>query len=350
VAPRDPTERWLAALWTEALDRERVDVTQDFSALGGDAERVEVLLAAIRRRLGPDAPTGRLLAVPTVEGMADELRSAFEGVDGPVRVLRASGGRPPLHLFHPAGGPTSVYQPLVDLLGEDQPCYGYERLDDLADLTAKAARYVELIREAQPTGPYRLGGWSFGGCLAHEIACLLSTAGERVDVVAMIDSVRPLPSPDVPPTDVVRHRFERYVGHVQRTYGVAIELPWDELAELDDSGQIDAVTAAVTKAGVRMSTGALHHQRTSYLDARTAERFQPKHFPGRVVFYRATVRDTLTTVLDPRYLRRVDDDDLGWADTVDRLDIVPVPGDHLSMIDPPNVRVLAAHLGALLAV
>ncbi|WP_158847879.1 type I polyketide synthase [Saccharothrix deserti] len=349
VAPRDPTERWLAGLWAEVLGRSRIDVTEDFFAVGGDAERAEVLLAAIRRRLGADAPTGRLMAVPTVEGMADELRSAFEGVDGPVRVLRWSGGRPPLHLFHPAGGPTSVYQPLVELLGDDQPCYGYERLDDVADLTAKAARYVELIREIQPTGPYRLGGWSFGGCLAHEIACQLHAAGERVDVVVMIDSVRPLPSPDVPPTEVLRHRFGRYVEHIQRTHGVTVQLPWEELAGLDDHGQIDAVIAAVAEAGVRMSAGALHHQRTSYLDARTAERFQPKHFPGSVVFYRATVRETLTTVLDPRYLRTLDDDDLGWSDTVDRLDIVPVPGDHLSMIDPPNVEVLAAHLNALLA-
>ncbi|ONI80081.1 hypothetical protein ALI22I_42380 [Saccharothrix sp. ALI-22-I] len=348
VAPRDPTERWLAGLWAEALGRSRIDVTEDFFAVGGDAERAEVLFAAIRRRLGADVPTG-LMAVPTVEGMADELRSAFEGVDGPVRVLRGSGGRPPLHLFHPAGGPTSVYQPLVELLGDDQPCYGYERLDDVDGLTAKAARYIELIREIQPTGPYRLGGWSFGGCLAHEIACRLHAAGERVDAIVMIDSVRPLPSPDVPPADVLRHRFGRYVEHIQRTHGVTVELPWEELAGLDDEGQIDAVIAAVTEAGVRMSAGALHHQRTSYLDARTAERFQPKHFPGQVVFYRATVREHLTTVLDPRYLRTLDDDDLGWSDTVDRLDIVPVPGDHLSMIDPPNVEVLAAHLDALLA-
>ena len=349
VAPRDPTERWLAALWAQVLGCERVDVTRDFSAVGGDGERAEALLAAIRRRLGTDAPTGRLMAVPTVEGMADELRSAFEGVDGPVRVLRGSGGRPPLHLFHPAGGPTSVYQPLVELLGDDQPCYGYERLDDVAGVTAKAARYVELIRELQPSGPYRLGGWSFGGVLAHEVACRLDGEGERVDVVAMIDSVRPLPAPDVPPADVIRHRFERYVEHVRRTYGVTVELPWDELAGLDDHAQIDAVTTAVTEAGVRMSAGALRHQRTSYLDARTAERFRPRHFPGRVVFYRATVRETLTTVLDPRYLRTLDDDDLGWAGTADRLDVVPVPGDHLSMIDPPNVEVLASHLRALLA-
>ena len=68
------------------------------------------------------------------------------------------------------------------------------------------------------------------------------------------------------------------------------------------------------------------------------------------MFYRATDRETLTTVLDPRYLRRQDDDDLGWADACGSLEVVPVPGDHLSMVDLPHVSVIARHLSSVLDV
>ncbi|TQM77989.1 phthiocerol/phenolphthiocerol synthesis type-I polyketide synthase D [Saccharothrix saharensis] len=339
VEPRDPTERWVFGLWAEVLGRRDFGVRDDFFALGGSRER---LLAAVRRRVAAD---GSLFTTPTVEAMAERLRAAFEDAGGPVRVLRAGGARRPLHLFHPAGGPTSVYQPLVGLLA-DRPCYGYERIDDVPDIPAKAARYAELVRSVQPAGPYVLGGWSFGGCLAHEVACLLQDAGAEVGPVVMIDTVRPLPAPDVTPADLVRHRFTRYARHVEEVYGTRVELPWESLSALDDEGQIDAVLAAV--AGLGISPGALRHQRTSYLDARAAERYAPRHYPGRVVFYRATDRETLTTVLDPRYLRRQDDDDLGWADACGSLEVVPVPGDHLSMVDLPHVSVIARHLSSVL--
>ncbi|MCC8246543.1 type I polyketide synthase [Saccharothrix luteola] len=339
VEPRDPTERWLFGLWAEVLGRRDFGVRDDFFALGGSRER---LLALVRRRVAAD---DSLFTSPTVEAMAERLRAAFEDAGGPVRVLRAGGSRRPVHLFHPAGGPTSVYEPLVGLL-EDRPCYGYERIDEVPDIPAKAARYVELVRSVQPSGPYVLGGWSFGGCLAHEVACLLLDEGAEVELVVMIDTVRPLPAPEVSPADLVRHRFARYVQHVEEVYGASVELPWESLSASDDVGQIDAVLAAVADLGI--SPGALRHQRTSYLDARAAERFTPRHYPGRVVFYRATDRETLTTVLDPRYLRRQDDDDLGWADACGVLEVVPVPGDHLSMVDLPHVSVVARHLSEVL--
>ncbi|MFI9813503.1 type I polyketide synthase [Saccharothrix variisporea] len=339
VGPRDPVERWLVGL----CGRVGVSVGVHGVVPGGVRE---ALLGLMRERLG-EVGAGVFDGEPTVERLAERVREAFAGSDGPITNLREGGAGVPLHLFHPAGGPTTVYRPLLELL-DDRPAYGYERLDSVADIPGKARRYVELVRSVQPEGPYVLGGWSFGGCLAHEVACQLLDAGDQVELVVMIDTVRPLPAPDVSGAELVRHRFERFVAHVRETYGAAVELPWAELAGMDDVEQVDAVLRAMVRAGVGISEGALRHQRTSYLDARAAERFEPRYFPGRVVFYRAVERETLTTVLDPRYLRRQEDDDLGWADACGELEVVPVPGDHLSMVDLPHVAVLAEHLAKVL--
>ena len=80
------------------------------------------------------------------------------------------------------------------------------------------------------------------------------------------------------------------------------------------------------------------------MDARVAERYQPCAYPGRVVLYRATDQG-LTTSLDPRYARM--DDALGWDLLCPDLEVVRVPGDHTSIIDPPHVEVIAMHLATL---
>nr|MDT0667355.1 phosphopantetheine-binding protein [Micromonospora sp. DSM 115978] len=137
-----------------------IDVTASFSSLGGDDAASAQVAKAVTAHFAAsdlpasDLPAAELFATPTVAAMADLLRDRFEGTAGsPVRILRpvpvsGSGARssPPLFLFHPAGGPTSVYHPLVSQLPGDVGCIGFERLDDAPTVEQKATRYAEMLR------------------------------------------------------------------------------------------------------------------------------------------------------------------------------------------------------------
>ncbi|HWE89929.1 MAG TPA: SDR family NAD(P)-dependent oxidoreductase [Pseudonocardiaceae bacterium] len=347
IGPRDATERWLALLWRDVLGRNGMGVHDDFFAVGGDDVLADQVRALIADRIGDRGPVPEvesLFANPTIAVMADLLRSSFE--DNPhqmvVRALRAEGADVPLHLFHPAGGPTSVYQPLIAALPNGRPCYGYERLDDVDTVEDKAARYVELLREIQPDGPYLLGGWSFGGCLAYEVASVLTKAGQRVSLVAMIDSILPLPAPNASPQVLLLERFARFAEHVEHTYGVRLDISITELSTLDEPEQIRFVLDRLSSRVPDLGEAVLRHQYTSYVDARVSERYQPRPYDGRVLLLRAADQHQLTTSLDPRYLRT--DEALGWDELCADLRVVRVPGDHVTMIDPPNVAVLAHHL------
>ncbi|GAB3741423.1 type I polyketide synthase [Amycolatopsis oliviviridis] len=345
VGPRDPAERWVARHWQAELGGAEPGVHDDFFAAGGDAEAADRLRAVVAGQLG--AVPDRLFATPTIAAMADLLRDRIEGRgDCPVRPLR-EGGADPLFLFHPAGGPTSVYDGLVRLLPEGRAVYGLERIDDEDTVEGKAECYLELIREIQPQGPYRLGGWSFGGCLAYETARRLTAAGERVDLVVMIDSILPSPAPGIPAHEILLDRFDRFAEHVEQTYGVPLDIPCEDLVRLDDEAQIRLVIDRLAARVPGMGQGVLRHQYESYVDARVAERYAPEPYTGRVLLVRAQEPHPLTTTLDPRYLRT--DDALGWDAHCADLEIVRVPGDHLSMIDPPHVAVVAEALAARLA-
>lgn len=346
AGPRDATERWLAQMWRQALGRDDIGVTEDFFGLGGNDVLAEKVTAQVAERLGEPVPVAELFASPTVEGMSDLVRDRFEGCDGPVRVLSEGGANPPLFLFHPAGGPTSVYQPLVRDLGDDQPCYGLERVDEIPKLEDKAGHYIELIRTVRPQGPYRLAGWSLGGCLAYETARQLTDAGHEVELVALIDTILPLPDPEHSRQELILLRYQRFAEHVERTYGHALQLPLEEIAELDEDEQIDRVMSALADSDLGIGPAILRHQYTSYVDARVAERYEPPPYAGRVVLYRAQEAEATTTTLDPRYLRT--DEALGWDAVASDLDVIPIPGDHLSMIDPPNVGRIAEHLASVL--
>ena len=60
--------------------------------------------------------------------------------------------------------------------------------DDWGSVRELAAHYVQLISEVQRHGPYFLGGYSYGGLVAYEMASLLTEQNQRVEFVAMIDT------------------------------------------------------------------------------------------------------------------------------------------------------------------
>ncbi|GII96329.1 non-ribosomal peptide synthetase [Sinosporangium siamense] len=106
----------------------------------------------------------------------------------------AGNGRSPLFCVHPSTGLSWAYTPLLRHLPANLPVYGIQargivREEPLArSVEEMAADYVELIRTIQPSGPYRLLGWSFGGKVAQAMATRLEEEGAEVSLLALLDA------------------------------------------------------------------------------------------------------------------------------------------------------------------
>jgi polyketide synthase 13 len=354
IEPRDAAERMMVRLWTVELGVAPGSVTADFLDLGGTREHAERLAERFTRELGHRFTTDDVLARPVLHEMAGLVQPYVDGYDlaRPVRVLRTCGrdgaaGDLPLHLFHPAGGPTSVYQPLVDRLPAGIACYGLERERE-DSVPARVARHLEFVLGVQPEGPYRLAGWSFGGSLAFEAACQLQAAGAEVELLTMIDTVRPRLPEGVDPRVFAARRLSLVVHNIEQAYGKSVELDHDALPAMDEIHQIETVISALGDAQLGMNGAVLRHQRTSIVDTHASERFEPGYFDGRVVLYRVKEIFQGIADLDPRYTEP--DPQGGWAGHCRELEVVQVDGDHLSVIDPPHIDAVAADLTARLAV
>ncbi|MFJ2261525.1 amino acid adenylation domain-containing protein [Streptomyces sp. NPDC087844] len=217
--PRTPLERQLCTLFGQILNVDDVSVDHDFFDLGGTSLAASRLASHVRTDLGMPLSLHDLFSAPTVARLAVHLddetttvASRAEADLAPLLVLReldAASGAAPLFCLHPGGGIGWIYGALLRHLGVDQPVYALQARALTpphplpSSVKEMADDYVELIRTVQPTGPYHLLGWSFGGLLAHAVATRLQGAGGQVATLTVLDGY-PAESdslPDLPELD-----------------------------------------------------------------------------------------------------------------------------------------------------
>ena len=167
-SPVGEMETNIARAWMEALNLERVGRHDNFFEIGGHSLLI-VKVMSLLRQLGLRTTIADLFNHPTIESLAGFLskmpaRNSSRGVQ---RVRE--GTLAPLFLAHDGGGSELYFSTLARFLPRELPVYGLPSVPpdepQLHSMRAMAERMVRIIREAQPEGPYRLAGWSFGGLL-----------------------------------------------------------------------------------------------------------------------------------------------------------------------------------------
>ncbi|MEV5595225.1 non-ribosomal peptide synthase/polyketide synthase [Streptomyces sp. NPDC052496] len=198
-APGTPPEEMMSALFAEVLGLPAVGPEDGFFDLGGDSLLAARLTSRVRAVFGADPGIRALFEAQTPAGLVRALETVADEATATVDALRVllplrpRGSRPPLFCVHPASGISWPYAGLMRHL-DDRPVYGLQargltepgaRPATVADM---AADYLEQLRTVQPTGPYHLLGWSFGGAVAHAMATRLQEQGETVAFLALLDS------------------------------------------------------------------------------------------------------------------------------------------------------------------
>jgi polyketide synthase 13 len=343
IPPRDAAERVTFATWAIVTGKSPGGIFNTLPELEqGAAAKMAQRLS--ERAEGPITAED-VLTSENIEALAEKVRGYLEAgtIDGFVRTLRPrpeGDSKVPVFVFHPAGGSTVVYEPLLNRLPGDTPMYGFERVE--GSIEERAAAYVPKLVEMQGDGPFILAGWSLGGVLAYACAIGLRQLGHDVEFVGLIDAVRA--GEEVPQTkEETRKRWDRYARFAERTFNVTVPaIPYEQLEELDDEGQIRFVFDAVKASGVQIPAGIIEHQRTSYLDNRAIDTAQIQPYDGHVTLYIADRYHDDAIMFEPRYAVRKPDG--GWGEYVSDLEVVPIGGEHIQAIDEPIIAKVGAHM------
>ena len=342
VPPRDAAERLTFATWAIVTGKSPGGIFNALPKL--DDETADKMAQRLTERAEGTITADDVKFAPTIEALATTVREFLESgeIDGFVRTIRKaeSEDQVPVYVFHAAGGSTVVYEPLLNRLPASTPMYGFERVE--GTIQERAAEYVPKLLEMNHGKPFVLAGWSLGGVLAYACAIGLKQSGADVKFVGLIDTVRA--GEEVPQTkEETRARWDRYAQFAQRTFNVQIPaIPYEQLEELDDAGQVQFILDAVKDSGVQIPGGIIEHQRTSYLDNRAIDTAVIEPYDGHVTLYMADRYHDDAITFEPRYATRKPDG--GWGEFVSELEVVPIGGEHIQAIDEPFIAKVGAHM------
>ncbi len=191
--PSTPSEKIIAAIWQDCLGIDKIDVMSDFFELGGHSVVGVQVMARIEKETGNRLPLVALLKHPTVKQLAAYMDKEFIIWDSLVP-LKPEGTKPPLYLVHGANHNVLNFNELAHKLDKDQPVYGLQSrgLNGVTEphdsIHQMAADYISEIVASNPTGPYSLGGFSYGGIVAYEMARQLIAQGKEVRIMAQFDT------------------------------------------------------------------------------------------------------------------------------------------------------------------
>lgn len=196
-APVNQAEASIALIWQALLGVQRVGRHDNFFELGGHSLLVLKLAAALKTEFGRPVPMARVFHAPTPAQLAAVMHEtpAHRGWKHLV-ALNEGGPRPPLFCLNGFDGDVDAYLHIARFVDASVPVYGLELVSrgdrsDLGEtLESRMEWYQQEMRSVQPSGPYHLCGFSFGGAEAVDLACRLERAGEEV-VLILLDAYRP---------------------------------------------------------------------------------------------------------------------------------------------------------------
>jgi acyl-coenzyme A synthetase/AMP-(fatty) acid ligase/thioesterase domain-containing protein/acyl carrier protein len=335
-------QRELAEVFADVLGLERVGLDDDFFELGGDSLGALELMAAVADRFGVEMTATALLDAPTPAELAPRLGSRRPR-HAPLAVpFGAAAAGAPFFCVPGGGAPALTLRALAGALGDLRFAALQARgLEEQAlpdrSVRALARRNVHEIHRASPVGPYRLGGFSFGGLVAFETAVVLEQAGERVPVLVLIDT----PAPGQLPTAVARVGSRLASRWSDETRSRSHVHALGAAREIARAARVDTRRRArLATAGIVPRQGLAQYELFLSLHERCAVRYRPRqNFAGPATVVRCVpAGGELPLPLD-----------FGWSRWVDGpITVIELAGEHLDVLRAPMVTELGARLREVL--
>ncbi|WP_187355522.1 non-ribosomal peptide synthetase [Paenibacillus tengchongensis] len=193
--PKNYRDHTIVEIWREVLGLEEIYIQDDFFELGGSSIHVIQAVNQINQALGVNITFADLMANRTVVELSDYI--AKQEKDGNlfkhVFKMNKSSSQKNIFIVHGAGGDIFIYKDLAKLLEAEYSVYGiqpkglngeepfpnsyYEMIHD----------YIKEIRIIQNEGPYIIAGYCIGGIVSFDLVNIFELQGDRVAALIELD-------------------------------------------------------------------------------------------------------------------------------------------------------------------
>ena len=311
ILPINNIQFSLAKIWEKILKIENIGIDHNFFEIGGNSLLAIKLASHIHKHFSKAISVADIFRYPSIYSLSLLLESTEKSSNSPLILIKEGDEGAPLFMIHPGGGLAFCYMGLAHYVNAPHPIYGinnpqfndpengFDSLEEIAEF------YVKLIKTIQVTGPYYLGGWSFGGLIAFEMAQQLHLQNEVVKNLILIDV-------DTPKKSEKKIKREKIVEInkkkdedvlLQKVIGITIIRTIDKNIELLD---------------------------------KKVKKYDLKKYKGKVVLLRAANNYKFKITIS------------SWKRYIDNLDIIDVPGAHTTLFDPDYIQSTAAAIKRVL--
>lgn len=235
--------------------------------------------------------------------------------------FQPEGSREPLIFLH--GQDADSFLPAF--LGPRQPYFGFLHPgsdgEDLPwkDVREMADSYLKQLLIHKPGGPYLLGGFSFGGILAFEMAIMLKKMGHDVPFVILFDSFAQ-PEP-----------FRWHNSFFKIVKSNLLVPPVMEALRL--------FKITVCKTYIILQRPTPIKYRNFYIVDRyfkMMKRYKPGKFDGKVILFRAVENESSLK-------------NLGWENHAEEIRVIPLKAGHISLLkNEESIRTIQTEIQKLL--
>ncbi|MEH1824946.1 MAG: amino acid adenylation domain-containing protein [Nostoc sp.] len=363
VEPRNQLELQLVQIWSKILKVDKVGVQDNFFDLGGHSLLASYVMSQIKQQFGKDIPLITLFQNPTIEQLATIVQKDSDYLSSSCLVaIQPYGSNLPFFCVPGAGGKPFYFYHLGRHLGADQPLYSFQnelylfgesepvtRIEDIA------SNYIKAMQVVQPKGPYFLGGHSYGGNVAFEMAQQLVNQGHKVALLVVIDASAPTYKDKLMLTDYINWDDARWLAEVIKGVEVFLEknvdLSYDTLQSLAVEKRLKYVLEHLKTVNM-LPPNAEVPQLKNMVQAYKASclclvDYVPQQiYPEQITLLRGN-EDLPENPDSELYDASFQDSDLGWSNfSKEPVDIHFVLGNHITIMAEPHVQVLAEELKA----
>lgn len=348
LLPESDSEQRLARLWDEILGCGPVGIDVSFFDLGGHSLGGLKLFTRIHREFGVELPLATLFQAPTLRLLSRRIDRVAERKTGPEILTKIATGEPaetPLFLVHGGDGGTLFYRDFAERIKGAGNIYTIESpmlldrsLDGPAEsIEATASEYIRQILELVPSGPVALGGYSFGGVVAYEMARQLYEAGKQVEWLYLFDTNNP----------VNEEQYWNDNARWLREEWALLEGP-DLLSKLAQAGgqfysklqfKVSLVYAKLASQGLRLMHRDLPDElRMDWINKQhdiLMRDYLPMPYPGQTCLFSA------------KSTRFAFDREMGWTKLIENLEVREIPGNHRQIFSMPYVESLICRFNEL---
>ncbi len=344
--PHDEVELKLMIIWEQFLNISGIGRRDSFFAIGGHSFMAISLMSKILDEFGCEVPLAAFFENATIENTARLIRKDYiPGAISNLIPIQPKGQHCPVFMVHAISGGALCYLALSRRLGPEQPFYGFQAVsaDDVQgekciSIEERAARYIQAMKTVQPEGPYLLGGWSFGGFVAYEMARQLVEQNEHIALLALLD-IEPRTRFDEandPQTDT--ELLILIANDSMQQEGQSFDVRFEEIRHLSPDEQIKCVLDSMVRfellppeITVAQAREFLQGQRRR---GESLREYELKPYPGKITLIRGL--NPAVAVAEP------EDPTLEWSQfSPQAVQVYTIPGDHQNLIYPPYVDKLA---------